>query len=528
MRPRIPAVSPKVLLERINGILGSRPLNEQQGAAFFSSFSEPLALLWGPPGTGKTTTAAAIVLGWLEEGRAANRSIRIGVGATSYSAIENALREIAALVNRWTEQQSNYLAPPEVTIACLRGMSYDPVTDSNLASYGIRDIPNRSAEADALADRLAEDETAGFLIVGGTWQQLGTLAATTRAKEQGSVASDVRSGQWFDFLLIDEAAQMPVSHAAAYYLLLRENAHVLLAGDDRQLGPVYAFQVENDADGLCDCIYTYSRVCLGIEPVALQRNYRSNETIIGWPRRRFYPQGYVSDDPDKRLHLPPLALNSSDPPVDWPTILPWSPHLPAILDPALPVTVIVYPAASWTMSNPFEAQLAAALCHLVYTADAPHTAKAITDFWKRRIAVITPHRAQVAAIHRLLLGNKCGVDAADRAVDTVDRFQGSERDVIIATYSVADEDFIAQEAGFILDPRRFNVTLTRARSKFILLVSDAVLAHLPATAELAQAASHLQLFVSNYCQMISESWSLPYLDSAGSARWMPCRLYGRH
>ena len=179
------------------------------------------------------------------------------------------------------------------------------------------------------------------------------------------------------------------------------------------------------------------------------------------------------------------------------------------------------------MSNPFEAQLAASLCHLVYTLDAPRTDEAITNFWKRRLAVITPHRAQAAAIHRLLLTDRRGVDAADRAVDTVDRFQGSERDIIIATYGVADEDFVAQEAGFILDPCRFNVTLTRARSKFVLLISDAVLSHLPADAELAQAAAHLQLFVSDYCQPVSEPWSLPYLDRVGATRWMPCRLHGR-
>jgi len=88
-------------------------------------------------------------------------------------------------------------------------------------------------------------------------------------------------------------------------------------------------------------------------------------------------------------------------------------------------------------------------------------------------------------------------------VDTVDRFHGQERDLIIASYTVADRDFVGSEADFILDPRRFNVPLTRARSKFVMLVCDAVVAHyLPADAEVARDADHLQLFVENHCSAL--------------------------
>jgi hypothetical protein len=56
-------------------------------------------------------------------------------------------------------------------------------------------------------------------------------------------------------------------------------------------------------------------------------------------------------------------------------------------------------------------------------------------------------------------------------VDTVDRFQGQERDVIIASYAVADRDFVASEEEFILEARRFNVTQIR-RSKFVMFVNN--------------------------------------------------------
>lgn len=51
-------------------------------------------------------------------------------------------------------------------------------------------------------------------------------------------------------MLIDEASQVMVSHAAGYFLLLKENANIVLAGDDKQLGPIIGFQMENTNDGL--------------------------------------------------------------------------------------------------------------------------------------------------------------------------------------------------------------------------------------------------------------------------------------
>jgi hypothetical protein len=84
---------------------------------------------------------------------------------------------------------------------------------------------------------------------------------------------------------------------------------------------------------------------------------------------------------------------------------------------------------------------------------------------------------------------------------------------------------IASEAKFILSARRFNVTLTRARSKFIMLVSDALVGHLPADADVARDAAHLQLFVQNYCSGIDQSLPLPFRER-GRHRLMRCRLRG--
>jgi hypothetical protein len=107
-------------------------------------------------------------------------------------------------------------------------------------------------------------------------------------------------------------------------------------------------------------------------------------------------------------------------------------------------------------------------------------------------------------------------------VDTVDRFQGLERDFIIASYAVADTDFIRSEEDFILNPRRFNVTLTRPRSKFVMFVSQSLVQHLPSDIEVARDAANLQLFVTEYCNK-QEQISLP-MSIRNSQKLVNCQL----
>jgi len=59
-----------------------------------------------------------------------------------------------------------------------------------------------------------------------------------------------------------------------------------------------------------------------------------------------------------------------------------------------------------------------------------------------------------------------------------------------------------------------------------MFVSDAVLQHLPADADVARDAAHVQLFAENYCTTINEEIALPFLEQ-GALASMRCRLRGK-
>lgn len=482
------------------GMSAASPLNDEQEAAVASSFTERLSLLWGPPGTGKTSTLCAMTMAWIEAALMEGRPLVICVGSSNWTAVDNLLRRIAEAIARRKERGGAF--PIEPVLARVRRND-----DLPTAVPGVVDVPRESEKGRQLVADI--EGRLGIVVLGGTWKQLSRLA-----KEMG--ARRAASAPWCDFLILDEASQVKVVQAAGYFLLLAPNAHVVLCGDHRQLGPVYGFVPQDSAQGLFDCIFTFMKDRHGIVPLALRQNYRTNIEIASWPSVRFYGGDFDAVVPRQRLH----AVVPRERPSQWPNTLAWSPTYAAILDPRLPVVALTYPIGGFTLSNPLEAQTAAALALLLRFAYG----ESVSDsaFWRNALGLITPHRAQASAIRTLL--RSTGSPIGEPMVATVDSFQGQERDVVIASYSVADRDFIRSEEEFILDPRRFNVTLTRARKKFVLLVSDALTEHLPADAALARSAADLQLFVEEYCAPVDEPVTLPWLKEAGIVEQVPARL----
>jgi hypothetical protein len=152
-----------------------------------------------------------------------------------------------------------------------------------------------------------------------------------------------------------------------------------------------------------------------------------------------------------------------------------------VFDPHDSVVFLTYGDYRGTARNPFEARLAARIATLARAGmrdpatGAPYGADA---FREQGLAILSPHRAQNSAIlHELAtLGWAYGELPV---VDSVERMQGNEREMIVVSYAVADREYAEREAEFLLDPNRFNVSITRPRAKLVVLMSDEVLRALP-------------------------------------------------
>jgi DNA replication ATP-dependent helicase Dna2 len=134
-------------------------------------------------------------------------------------------------------------------------------------------------------------------------------------------------------------------------------------------------------------------------------------------------------------------------------------------------------------------------------SDSPYTPEA---FWAQAVGVVTPHRAQqgliVSHLHRLFGDTGVPATAIRAAVDTVERFQGQQRDIIIASFALGDPDAIHEEDEFLMSLNRFNVMASRARAKLIVLVSQEVVDHLSSDLDTMRASVLLKTFVESFCR----------------------------
>ena len=102
--------------------------------------------------------------------------------------------------------------------------------------------------------------------------------------------------------------------------------------------------------------------------------------------------------------------------------------------------------------------------------------------------MLAPFRAQVRLCRSAL--QRHGVPAEeDIVVDTVERMQGQEREVVVISLAVGDPDTLSSRAAFFFSTNRLNVAMSRARSKVILVASEGAFRGLPMDPNSLRAAS---------------------------------------
>ncbi|MDF3018285.1 MAG: superfamily helicase, partial [Thermomicrobiales bacterium] len=148
--------------------------------------------------------------------------------------------------------------------------------------------------------------------------------------------------------------------------------------------------------------------------------------------------------------------------------------LAAVLTPEHPLVVVVHDEAESQVRNRFEQQLIAPILELLALADPAGYGLGPEE----GLGVVVPHRAQRADLQERVPALTV-IDPATgavtlSAVDTVERFQGGERTVILVGATESDREYLLASSQFLLDPRRLTVALSRAKRKMVLVAARSV------------------------------------------------------
>lgn len=436
---------------------GSWPLREAQVRAWEGIADRRVALVLGPPGTGKTFILSWMALAYIEARRRAGLPCRVLVTGFTRNAIANLLEGIAERAQE-------------------HGIDLPIIYAGNPPEGG---VPSGCEEVNAKEEARTRLDAQHLVMGCSVWMLYLILNGATLPGSTGPTA------EIFDLICIDEASQLVLTQGLMALAGMANGARVLVAGDNRQLPPVSGVH-EHEIEGrpLGVSLYDFL-VRQEVAEFALDETFRLNAPLTAFPEQRFYPGQYRSAD---KVAERRIVWREG-----WRSELNDFERL--VLDPDFPLAVVVHDGPPGGTSNPFEARLVAKFARLVRDC-RPEASDGTpfdgVEFWQDRLAVISPHRAQNALIRDIVAASGFGREVT---VETVDRIQGRERDCVIACYSVSDPEFAVAEASFIFSRERLNVMATRARSKFILVVSRRLLEAIPTDEDDFDAAQVLREFV---------------------------------
>jgi superfamily I DNA and/or RNA helicase len=430
-------------------------LNESQNNSLAKILNSPdVSFIHGPPGTGKTTTLVEAIRFTVKEER------QVLVCAPSNAAID-------LLVDKLSQQGLKVLRighPARVT-----EQSLSKTMDAQIAehphfselrtlrrkmerlrhqagqykrNFGYAEKEQRRLLREEAKTLKADADMLEFYIINDILNNTEAVCCTL----VGSSHPVLRARK-FTTVFIDEAGQ---ALEPACWIPLLKSQRVVFAGDHCQLPPTIKSH-EAAMQGLAKTLFEKGIEKYPALASMLQVQYRMHEAIMEFPSKYFYENKLIAHESVKHELLRPYEQ-----PIEF-------------IDTAGSGYAEKQDPETLSRYNSDEATL---LIHQVERlvesiGSAAWLEEGIT------MGIVTPYSAQVDKLQHLAEGSVI-LEPLHRliSINTVDAFQGQERDVIAISFVRSNEK---SEVGFLADIRRANVAMTRARKKLILIGDSATL-----------------------------------------------------
>ena len=399
------------LKEELEESIASFNLNllpRQMEAITNSMAAEDYYLIQGPPGTGKSFVLSCIIMEELVHFK--HKVIIIG---PNHMAINNTLIQVV--------KNFPFVYPAVHKV----GQSY------NAPNYSVS-LDDQPQEIKDFLKNYGEDLKIQNISYLNTWKVNQMELPMAFGLTSHSLYTKRARGLECDTLIIDEAGQMTIPLA----LMGMINAQkIIFAGDYKQLPPIVSSEDIRDemkqsvfqhliSDDNCTMLDISFRMC---EPIC---NFVSELFYDGLlnPMKKGCGNAIISSNP----------LYSFDEPI-----------------------IIHHIDDNGEQTSDKEAEFISELIESYIKQGLPAS----------EIAVLSPFRAQAANVRRHIRKNE-GISEENRdllAIDTIDKMQGQEREVIIFSLAAGNIEYMTEMADFLYNPNKLNVAFSRAKSKLIII-----------------------------------------------------------